>query len=113
MNLNVGEHLREVLKRRAILLDTNFLSEAARHTDRFEEFFDILQSVHAEPAITDLIRCEFLAGVHDDELRDERERFLKDLGVLYIPVHPIVGLVDEAIEVTNDLCRHKERGTLG
>lgn len=107
------EQLRQVLERKAVLFDTDFLSDVVKNQEQFQEFLYLIADAHATPMITELVRGEFLGGVHDETLRDARDKFLKELKVDPLHLNPLDKHVDDAVDVINDLCRHKERDRLG
>lgn len=71
--------MKEELRNKTVLLDTNIIIEFARNPLCFKGFFDELVDKEVIPAVDDSVKCEFLRKSNTLAKLNEKKEFLNSL----------------------------------
>lgn len=100
MNSNT---LKEKLKNKWILTDTNILLKASRNPEAFSDVFNLIKDANCQMAYCQLVRAEFLQSVWQTKLIDAQEKFLEDLNMVDLPLRPLAELTNLVMKNTRQL----------
>lgn len=98
------------LQRKHLLLDTNFLLEAAKSPDIFFSIFQEFGDLRCQPITFPLIDFEFLRTAFQEDLRLEKQKLLQSLHCISLPIRP--DIFNVALAFGHYYAAHRESPSL-